>query len=70
MAKTKSEAEDLLTTIEQQEQYVQQCEAEMTRRKEALKETKEGYEQAVYDLRKLCRTRDEVHPILDGTEAE
>lgn len=63
-----TEAEDLLTSIEQQEKYVQEQEAELTRRKEAAKEAKEEYEQAVHDLRRMCRQRDEKHPILDGTE--
>ena len=66
MAKPRSEAEDLLTTIEQQEQYVQNHEATVARCKESLKEAKEEYEQAVHDLRKLCRQRDEKNPLLDG----
>lgn len=63
-----SEAEDLLTTIEQQERYVAEQEAKLNDCKQAAKEQREEYEQAVYDLRKLCRQRDEVNPLLDHTE--
>ena len=67
MAKN-TEAEDLLTSIEEQERYVQSQEAIVEAKKSELKEAKEEYEQAVYDLRKLIRTRDEENPLIDGAE--
>ena len=60
-----TEAEDLLTSIEQQERFVQSQESIVAAKKEQLKAAKEDYEQAVYDLRKLIRTRDEENPLLD-----
>jgi hypothetical protein len=67
MPKT-TEAEDLLTSIEQQERFVQQQETIVEAKKGELKEAKEEYEQAVYDLRKLIRTRDEENPLLDEVD--
>lgn len=67
MAKN-TEAEDLLTSIEEQERYVQSQEAIVEAKKGELKDAKEEYEQAIYDLRKLIRTRDEENPLIDGAE--
>jgi hypothetical protein len=63
-----TEAEDLLTSIEEQERYVQSQEAIVEAKKGELKDAKEEYEQAIYDLRKLIRTRDEENPLIDGAE--
>ena len=65
MAKVTTEAEDLLQSIEQQARYVAEQRNKLDECKAAAKEQREEYEQAMYDLEKLCRQRDEVNPLLD-----
>ena len=65
---TTTEAEDILDQIEAAEQSVQAAEKIVDGFKEELKAAKEQYEKAVYDLRKLCRIRNEENPLLDAAE--
>lgn len=63
-----TEAEDLLARIEEQERFVQTQEAVVEDQKADLKAATKLFDKAVYDLRKLIRTRDEENPLIDGAE--
>lgn len=63
-----TEAEDLLVQIEEQARHVSEERTKLEDCKQAAKEQREAYEQAMYDLERLCRTRDEENPLIDGAE--
>ena len=63
-----NEAEDLLQSIGQQARYMAEQKAKLDECKLAAKEQREEYEQAAYELQKLCLQRDEVNPLLDAAE--
>jgi len=71
MAKSKevaSEAESILKQIEQAEVILIRHDAAVKEAKEALKEAKEDHDNAVSELRRLCRIRSEENPLFDGDD--
>jgi len=71
MAKSKeaaSEAESILKQIEQAEVTLIRHDAAVKEAKEALKEAKEDHDNAVSELRRLCRIRSEENPLFDGDD--
>lgn len=59
------EADELLRRIEQAEKDCQSALADMQIRKDEYKMAKECYGNAVVELRRLCRARNESHPLFD-----
>lgn len=73
MAKAKpnpeaSEAEDILSQIEKAESSLLRHDAAVKEAKEALKDAKEDHDNAVCELRRLCRVRSEENPLFDDGE--
>lgn len=63
-----SEAEDLLQQIEAAETWCQDTAREMDICHRKYKGAKESYEEAVEELRRLCRVRSETNPLLDAAK--
>lgn len=60
------EAESILTDIERAEKDCEDLRNQMDNCKEEYKAAKEAYNHQVNTLRKLCRARDERHPLFDN----
>jgi len=64
-----TEADELLTKIEEVEQRCQSSAADVQLRQEELKTAREVYAGAVAELRGLARVRKEEHPLFDAVAA-
>ena len=64
-----TEADELLTKIEEVEQRCQSSAADVQLRQEELKTAREVYAGAVAELRGLARVRKEEHPLFDAFAA-
>ena len=61
-----TEADELLTKLEDVEERCKSSAAEVVNCREALKAAKELYDGAVAEMRGLARVRREVHPLFDA----